>query len=323
MTVPEGLAQIWLTFDSITIPNPRMAGVHRDYNALREFKRLAPRSPQKYMTLLAPTQSGKSTTIRHYLETVIVDEAIERGLFSPSTDRQEIVDRQRLAIHVTLAARATPKSLASDILKAFRDPYAATGTTEALLGRVYDYTRAHGTELVFIDEIQHLAAERRGRQIGETAVTKTLRRMMDTGLVPLVFVGLKEAEAHLEGDVCVPPRCLRKLDFQPLSFRQTESRTVFTEFVGRFAARLQKLKFFDGWKLLLESDIPACLHAVAGGRLGMVTNLLRVACEVAFEEGSDRITREHLAIATESWAIPMKAINYNPFDEGLRDMKVT
>lgn len=49
------------------------------------------------------------------------------------------------------------KGMATDILAAFGDPASPRGTTQILFKRVYDYIRHHGTELIIIDEIQHVA----------------------------------------------------------------------------------------------------------------------------------------------------------------------
>ncbi len=183
-------------FLKMHIPHPRMSKAHQVYDNLRQMKVLAPNKPQRCACLFAPTQSGKSKTIETYIETKIVDELIAEGLFPADMNRDEIARLQRRALHVTLEGKATPKSAATDILTEFKDPRAAQGTAASLLGRVYHYMRRHGTQILFLDEVQHLDHRqtekddkpKRAAFCESTAVTDTLKTMLIRGLVPIVFV---------------------------------------------------------------------------------------------------------------------------------------
>lgn len=133
-------------FLKMRIHHTRLTSAHEVYDSLREMKVQSPGEPQRFACLFAPTQSGKSTSVRSYIETRVVDDAIAMGLFPKDMDRREIAEHQRLALHVTLDGKATPKSLASDILESFRDPRATKGTATSMMGRVYDYMRHFGTQ---------------------------------------------------------------------------------------------------------------------------------------------------------------------------------
>jgi hypothetical protein len=49
----------------------------------------------------------------------------------------------------------------------------------------------------------------------------------------------------------------------------------------------------------------------------MASNLISAASSIAREQGARRVTREHVSIAIDEWAIPSGLIDYNPLDRGL------
>lgn len=54
----------------------------------------------------------------------------------------------------------------------------------------------------------------------------------------------------------------------------------------------------------------------------MATNIVLAAAIVAREENATKVTREHIALAVDDWAIPLNIIDYNPFRTGLRTIDV-
>jgi hypothetical protein len=313
-------------FLKMHIPHPRLAKAHKVYDALREMKVLAPNKPQRCACLFAPTQSGKSKTIETYIETKVVDELIAEGAFPADMDREEIVKLQRRVLHVTLEGAATPKTAAADILTAFDDPHASEGTARTLLARIYQYMRRHGTQLLFLDEIQHLDHKqtrvdkklRRSAFCESTAVTDTLKTMLIRGLVPIVFVGIDEAEHMILGDQQLAARCLSKLDFGQLRHDVSEELEIFLDYLGMLGIKLAHHGLMEEVSDLIEGDLPAIIHAVGSGRLGMASNLIAAACTIARERNSPRVSAEHVSAAIDEWAMPLGLIDYNPLTHGLR-----
>ncbi|MGI6852161.1 ATP-binding protein [Mesorhizobium sp. 1B3] len=308
-------------FLNMRIKHPRLDDAYALYDDLRHVKRSCPHEPQRFGALFADPQSGKSTCVKMYIESRVVDDAIERGLFPGSMDRRIVAKQQRLALHVTLSTNATPKSLATDILTAFGDPRASYGTAQSLLQRAYGYMQHFGTEIVFIDEIQHLAHKtarvdgkaERSNLLESTATTDTLKTMLLNGLVPMMFVGVREARHHLFNDPQLAARCISELDFGRLTFDNPKSRNIFIEYCGRLGIKLQQHGLFSKASDLVSGAIPGNINEVAGGRLGMASNLVLAACKVAVEEGAPCVTWNHLDEATEDWAIPMGITSRNPF----------
>lgn len=325
MCAALSISEIWSKFDRIRIKHPRLEEAHKWFDALREAKRKSPRSPQKFATIFAPTHSGKTMSIRTYIETKVVDDVMAAGLLSDGIDRETIARDQKIALHVTLSTPATTRSLAFDILVALGDP-APHGTELTMKKRCYDLMRSCGTELLFIDEIQHLSTSRaRTKSVSltdSTSVTNTMKIMLLVGLVPIVFVGIPEARHHLFGDRQIGERCVKEIDFGPLDLHVPKERKTFVEYCGRLGLKLRQHEIFDDETDLVSGDIPTCLHAVSGGRIGTVSNVVQAACIIAFEQGASRVDREHLLEATDDWAIANGLIDYNPFRDGPREIKL-
>lgn len=186
---------------------------------------------------------------------------------------------------------------------------------------MYEYLRYHGTELLTIDEIQHLSDKlvssdgvvSRTGIVESTAVTDTLKAMLLHGLTPMIFVGVAEARHHLFNDVQLAARCVKELNFAALDIADPAQRKIFFDFIGKLGLKLKRHGLFEEETDLLSGDVPACIHAIAGGRLGMAANLVLAASVEAREQGATKVTREHLSDATDGWAIRMGIAGYNPF----------
>jgi hypothetical protein len=332
MAIAKTNGQVLEAFSRISISHPLLEKAHKLFEDLRESKRRSPNQPMKFGALFAPSQSGKSKSVRTYIEDYVVDEVIEKGLFPADMDRTEIARQQKVVLHVTLSAKLTMKGLATDILSAFGDPAAPTGTTQTLFRRVFDYVRYYETELIIIDEIQHLADSftkveneawlGRTGLVGSTAVTDQLKTFLINGLVPLMFVGIEEARHHIFNDIQLASRCYRELDFSALDFADDNERSIFRKFVGRLGLQLSERGLFEETTQLVAGTIPACLHEASGGRLGMATNIIQVAAVIAREANACSVTFEHIAQAIDDWAIPLKIIDYNPCRTGVRTFEV-
>lgn len=327
--IPNGV--IASEFLKMRINHGRQKIAHEVFDSLRQMKIRSPNEPQRFVGLFAPTQSGKSTTVRSYIQTRIVDEAIRLGHFQKDMLREEIAEKQKIALHVTMEGKATSKSLASDILSAFGDPRASQGTTTSMLGRVYAYMKFYGTQILFLDEIQHLdhrlsmkgGCWSRAGLIESSAVTDTLKTMLLRGLVPIVFIGIEEASSMIFGDPQLSSRCLGTIDYSRLRPERPEDRKIFVEYCGMLGLKLKQHGIFDEPADLVTGDIPSCIHEVVSGRLGMVSNLVLAACTIAKERGANKLQREHLSAAVYEWAIPRGLIDYNPFELGINGYKRT
>ena len=205
MTEEIDEADVIAAFEGMRILHPRIPGVHKKLDMARKVGRLTPMSPQRYVEFFAPSHSGKSKAITTYIENKVVDEVIRDGLFSADMDRALIAQKQKRVLHVTLSQNASVRSMAADILTALGDPDPDGGDGPVLIRRVYEYLngtykdpatglfQGRQTELVILDEIQHLASGKtahpdgkaeKSHKLTSTLVPDTLKVMMIAGSSP-------------------------------------------------------------------------------------------------------------------------------------------
>jgi hypothetical protein len=319
-------AKIWTEFERMRIKHPRLDEAHAAFDDLRAMKLANPLAPQRFASMFAPTHSGKSMAVRTYIENVVVDQAISRGLFRPDEDRALIAKKQKLVLHISLEGVTGTKSLATDILTKLEDDDPSGGTGPVLLQRSYDQMDACKTELLVVDEIQHLsptAREKKRKSYREkadeaTSVTNTLKVMMIRGLVPMVFVGIDEGKANLFNDRQLAERCLHELDFGRLEYTDAKERKIFEDYCGRLGLKLKQHGLFDQPSNFLDGDIAPCLHEITGGRIGAVSRFIEKAAVIAAKENAEGVTREHLVRAADETAKEADSIGYNPFRGGIR-----
>lgn len=335
--------QVMAAFELMRIKHPRLPEVHKAFDDAREAGTLTPRSPKRYIEFFAPSHSGKSKAITSYIEDVVVDQAIARGHFPPDMDRGEIATKQRIVPHVTLSPKASVRSMASDILRALGDPRPESGTGPVLLRRVYEYLSGEyvdpvtkqkvprQTELLVLDEIQHLSASeverpdgrmQRSHRIKSTEVTDTLKTMMIRGLVPLVIVGVPEAREHLSIDIQLTNREMGKINYSPLLWSSETDQGIFLEYCDEAAARLVEWNLLPKAPDLLGGEIGYMLWAASGGCIGVVSRLLEQAVLHALARDGKSVEFEDLALAVDTRGIPNNMCTYNPFREGVRNVDV-
>jgi hypothetical protein len=309
-------------FQNMRIKHERLKLAHDVFDALREARRNTPFEPQRFASIFAPTHSGKSMAVRIYLETIVAEEAIKRGLFSKEMNRKEIAAKQRIVVHISLEGVARIKNLAQEILIGLGLP-GEKGTASDLLKLAYDHLKDLTTELLIVDEMQHLKTTRERAKFaelkeGETALTNTLKTILIRGLVPMVFIGVEDARPLVFNDPQLAERCIAEIDYDSLDFAVKGERDLFVNYCGRLGLKLKQHGLFERASNFLSEGIAECLYAASTGRIGTVSRIVEQAAMLAAEEGASQVVREHLEKAVDRWLIPKKRINYNPFRTGIR-----
>ncbi len=108
----------------------------------------------------------------------------------------------------------------SSILDYFGDSYSSQGTEQKLKMRVKACFQRFQTDLLIIDEAQHLNY----RNSERSDVTDSLKRLLDDGVVPIVFLGTEEARDLFTRNVQLGGRLLPPCDLKPLDFRTPSDR---------------------------------------------------------------------------------------------------
>lgn len=322
-------AHVIAAFENMRIDHRRIPTVHSTLDLARQAGKLTGRRPKRYVEFFAASHTGKTTAIKTYIEDVIVPELIADGIFPNDIALDDVAERQTRVLHVTLSPHATPRSLASDILRKLGDQRAHKGAKDILLARVYEFLGNHGVELLILDEIQHLSTSltkgptnpRRDTRMESTDVTDTLKRMMIEGLVPMVFVGVPEARAHLTFDVQLTNRELAKIDFSPLKWSDPNDQKTFIDYCAQAAILIQQFSLLPERSTLTEGGIAEQLWAATGGCIGLVSRLVEEAVLHVMKRNGLRVELQDLALAVDTRGIPNGYSTYNPFRTGVRSVK--
>lgn len=280
-------------FDTIYINCAPQIELQSRCDFLLKIGRATRGKPQKGLRVLAPTGSGKTTAASAFVRFVHPP-----GSAGPCP-----------IAHVALERETTSKKLIISILQWFGDPHATSGTEVALKRRLYACFDRFGTELLIIDEVQHLNFRRNSKN----DVTDTLKRLLDDGVVPIVFLGTEDAEGMFTRNLQLNGRLLPPCDLPPLARADPEDRRILHQFLAELDQAMVEKGLVGQPAGLVHPWIRGCLIEVSGGVLGRICRLLYVALEIALRRGSDCIEVYDLAQATDRWAITQNFVKANPF----------
>lgn len=283
-------------FQSLYVPYPPHIELHGRIDYVLKLGQLTRGKPQKGLRVLAPSGSGKTATA-----TAVISR-IEAA--TPRTDT--FIP----ALYVPLERDTTPKKLMVEILRAFGDPFASRGTEVALKGRAYACFQRFETQILLIDEVQHL---RPGSTRTTSDSTDALKRLLDGGVVPIVFLGTEEAADLFTRNVQLSSRLHPPADLRTLDRNSEHDRGLLKGFVERLDAKLLEEQLTLHPSPLAHPWVRACLHEVSGGVIGRVSRLLSVAFEISLRRGAEMIEAYDLAEATDRWAVAQDFVSTNPF----------
>ncbi len=265
-------------------------------------------------SLFAISGAGKSKVVRSYMNGPVIDYCLEVGLFPPSTPRNTVAQLQRKVIYVSVSGASTLTSLLEDLLRAFGDPRPQRGTNGAKMDRLLTYIREFGTELIIFDEMNHLKiGSSSATQAAEaTRVHNTLKDFL-LGGCPIVFTGTVEAKNKVFSDPQIRDRCVKQLFIGPLNSGKPDQYLDYSDFVGRLGLELKRLGIFPERSNFMDKRTVAALFEASGRYYGHTTNIVALACNFAYEQGSTTVDWSHLEMATDEYTMFNDLCDDNPF----------
>ncbi|MFN3535936.1 MAG: TniB family NTP-binding protein [Brevundimonas sp.] len=292
------IAEKIAAFKVVFIPYPKHMALHVDLDYLQKLGRKTIGQPQMALRALGPSGSGKSAATMAYIA------AVER--IRPRTATFVPV------LKVDLERGSTPKKLMMSILLAFGDLHAGYGNELALKTRVFACFDRFGTELLIVDEFQHLYY----RSGIKYDVTDTLKGMLDAGVVPMAFLGTEEAAPMFVRNLQLNGRMLSPCDLHPLSARKPEDQRMFAIFVAKLEQVVVERGVLPELSNVAGDNLLPGLFEVSNGVIGRVCRLFEAALVHALRRGADKLERADLSWATEHWAMEQAFVDRNPFAGG-------
>lgn len=308
----ELAAQRVAAMENIVIEHPRFIEAHKQMDMLVRHGLRNADGEKLCLALIAPSQTGKSTIIRHYVNRKNTPLALAEGRIP--------------ALHVTLKAPATRKSFVVDLLNKIGEFGCETDpgkfNESILLERARRYMKEKRVEILIVDEFHHLVLsenEKVARTVGEM-----MKWLLICGPCPIVMAGTEEAHGPFRANKQLVSRAITPVVLSPLDPSAEKDRTLFSRFLGEYLSAMENQKIIQDVNRLFDGNspsVPACVLEVTKGVLGMTCRLLAEAVRVMTEDGRDELTREDLANATERFILAEK-YHRNPFKDGLKPMKV-
>lgn len=284
-------------FKSVFFPYPPHVAIHDRCDYLQQLGVRTRGQPQMGLRVLAVTGSGKSTAAEAYMAQVETRRP-RTSTFIP-------------ILKVNLERGTTPKKLMMSILDRFGDPYAPHGNELTLKRRVFACFERFGTELLIVDEIQHLNY----RNGIKNDVTDTLKGMLDAGVVPMVFLGTEEAEGMFKRNLQLNGRLLPPCKLHPLSPESGSDRALFAGFVARLERVVVDQGILPEGSNFSEAGLLPGLFEVSAGVVGRVSRLFQIALERAIRREATLLEPSDIAWAVDAWAIEQDFAKRNPFTE--------
>lgn len=284
----------------IYLQHPAHRSLFAQLDYLREVDRLST-GAKSAMRVIGASASGKSTGFDQYIE-------IDRRRSQPSPGHLPI-------FRVKLDRACTTKRLVASMLDCYGDEYSDSSVESTLRKRLYRCIEVFRTELIFVDEVQHLNF----RSSERSDPTDTLKRMLDDGVVSLVFGGDESALPLMNRNIQLANRMIAPGDINALSIADEDDRRTFRSFASRLDQELVARGITARLSNLIDEVTLRCLFVVSSGYLGRVINLVRQAIAISVRRSAPIIEPHDLWLATERWAIQQKIVSYNPFSQGTLD----
>lgn len=121
---------------------------------------------------------------------------------------------QQRVIYATLNGSTALGSVYSSILDRMGDPSPESGTNPRKLQRLVAGLTAKKTDVLIIDEMQHLITHRLSGNANLREVTNALKSILDGGTTSLILAGLPEAKQLWEDDLQLRRRFLPPIELQ-------------------------------------------------------------------------------------------------------------
>lgn len=286
------------TYDGIYLQHPAHRRLFAQFDYLRELG-LTTTGPKRALRVAGESGAGKTTAIEEYIKLDLARRTPIEGVLPVGA--------------VKLDRACTTKRLMASCLEMYGDEYSDASVESVLRRRLYECVRRFGTELIFIDEVQHLAL----RSSSRSDPTDMLKRMLDDGVVPLVFTGNEDALPLMKRNIQLANRMIAPCDIARLDRRNPEDVATFRTFVRRLDEAMVERGLVRRSSDLADPRTLLCLFVVSKGLLGRVVNLVRAALEIATRRGADLVEPHDLSKATQTWAMPQAIIGYDPFSKGV------
>ncbi|GIK96338.1 MAG: hypothetical protein BroJett029_05470 [Alphaproteobacteria bacterium] len=277
---------------NLFVATPEAAAALRTINALRRTGKQA--NYAECQLLMGPSGAGKTSIIRRFLRD-----------FPAEDTPTGLVQR---VLYVESPTRCATKPLAEAILAALEDPNPARGTEAEMVARIIKQLAGQRTELLIIDEVNHVVAQSRAATY-ESA--NFFKRLLNQTRCPILFAGLPEAFSLMENEQ-LERRSRAVIRLEPYDWFKDGDCKTFRSIIRAFEQHFPPhIASCD----LSARNTAARLHFASLGLMGLLHRLLRSALLLTDERRLGAISLELLGEIYEDLALGFsdQRARCNPF----------
>ena len=213
-------------------------------------------------------------------------------------------------LYISIGDSSTTKEVLSKILKSCGDRFYCLGTKFSMRNRIERIFRDLGVELVIFDEVHHLIDKNSLQE-----VVNLFKAWLEDGICPIAFFGTEKALPIFCTDLELAQRVQDSIEITPLSDTEADFKEL-GNFLTQMDGALVDQGTFQRSSEFLNDFALECLFEVSNGHIGRVARTLQAALKHALYRDADRIELYDLAAGVDSWAIPGKFVETNPFRRG-------
>lgn len=268
----KGLSKRIGLYSAITVPTPdcRLIGrkiielysVTRARRLTREaaLKRgvAIPEADGSILVVVGESHSGKSRGVKYARDVLLPRSNAVRGTIP--------------MVYASLPGGASVKTLWSTVLVEMGDP-GAGGTRTTIENRIHALTSLHQTEVVAIDEAQHLTETTRTSPM----LADSLKRAVQRSSFSLVLIGQKDDVAQMLRDRQVANRLYDVIELRRTEVGDAAKRADFKQFLSQLDEDMVAYGVFAELSCLSSEESIGPLFVASNGLVGVASRIIEHA----------------------------------------------
>ncbi|MCM3410215.1 TniB family NTP-binding protein [Metabacillus litoralis] len=202
---------------------------------------------------------------------------------------------------------ATPKSVASSLLRSLGDPAYDKGTENSQTARLLHFIKTCQVEMIIIDEFQHLI-DRETKHVLNKA-SDWVKSFCDDAGVPIILCGMPESKKIFAHNDQLDRRFTEKIEMIGFKYSTKEEQIEFRTFLKSIDEQLP----FCNSSYLASKKMSDKIFYATNGVPYYVNKILLEATTLAAKSGDDSIDENHLYEAFNMIKVANRPFVSNPF----------
>ena len=192
-------------------------------------------------------------------------------------------------LSASIPVPASEKALVTALLLALGDPIADKGSTISQTIRAYRLVEHCKTELIILDEFQHIIDRKSDRVLQNTA--DWLKDFINKTKVPVILMGMPSCKVILDSNPQLRRRFLIREELKPFEWGTPGANNEMQQLLNVIDGKLPLKKRSN----LGDPELAYRFFCATSGIMSSVITLIRGAASEALKSGNETITLKMLA----------------------------